>query len=286
MKRRLRKQLPALLGMGSVLTACIVGLGYMGVQAYGKVTADAYGCYADAPQRQTFVLFDTSEPRFNEEQARSLRSYFDRLYDGLSFNERLSVFTSEGDQIASVARPRFSLCGQAVAPEELVAAGAVAAEKGYLRKARQRLHQQVLAPELDTLLARDVPESRAQNHQSPILEMIADISRRPDLRPGSRLIVISDLLQNSDTARFCSRRGDMPRFAVFAKRPVFERVRPRALAGVDVEVLMLQRYGYGQPGIAYCRDEEELRAFWRDYFVGAGAGAPNFVRIRMGLTRG
>lgn len=53
-----------------------------------------------------------------EEEARSLRTYFDRLYDTLGFNERLSFIASEGDQVASVAEPRFHVCGQAERPEQ------------------------------------------------------------------------------------------------------------------------------------------------------------------------
>ena len=87
MKRRLKKQLPALLGLGSVLMAAMGGMGYMGFKAASQATADALGCYADAPQRQTFVFVDASGPRFNDEQRRSLQSYFDQLYAGLAFNE-------------------------------------------------------------------------------------------------------------------------------------------------------------------------------------------------------
>ena len=286
MKRRLKKQLPAMLGLGSVLMAAMGGMGYMGFKAASQATADALGCYVDKPQRQTFIFVDASGPRFNDEQRRSLQSYFDQLYAGLGFNERLSVYTNEADQVASVARPRFTLCGPARSAADLEAINAPSANAGYLRKERERLYTKVLAPELRVLLAEDVPESRTQHYQSPILEMIADLSRDPAMRPGSRLIVISDLLQNSDTAQFCRVKGDMPRFAVFARRQDFERVKPESLNGVEVEVLMIQRYGYGRAGMEYCRDEEELRDFWRDYFIGAGVREPSFIRIRHGIIGG
>ena len=286
MRRQLKKQLPALLGLGSVLIASMAGMGYLGLQAVGQASADVLGCYADVPQRQTFVFVDVSGPRFNDEQRRSLQSYFDQLYAGLAFNERLSVYTNEADQIASVASPRFTLCAPARSPADLEAVNAPTASAGYLSKERERLYTKLLGPELRVLLADDVPASRTQNYQSPILEMIADLSRVPTMRPGSRLIVISDLLQNSDTARFCIVKGDMPHFSVFARRHDFQRVKPKSLAGVDVEVLMLQRYGYGQAGLEYCRDEEELRKFWLDYFIGAGVKDPRFIRIRNGVTGG
>jgi len=284
MNRRLRKQLPLLFGMGSVLSILTVGLGYVGLQTYGRATADEYGCYVDAPQRSTFVLVDASEPRFNEEQARSLRSYFDQLYDGLAFNERLSIFTSEGDQVASIARSRFSLCGQARTPDELKAINASAAEAGYLRKQRQRLYEKKLAPELDALFADNLNESRRQLYQSPILEMIGDISRSPQLNPGSRLVVVSDFIQNSDSARFCRAKGHMPRFSNFKKRSVYTRLKPSSLEDVEVKLLMVQRHGYGRGSLAYCYSEEELRKWWVDYLKDNGVRNPRIIRIRHGAT--
>ncbi|MEN8129336.1 MAG: hypothetical protein ABFS45_03905 [Pseudomonadota bacterium] len=284
MRRRYRKNRIKLIASGIALVIGIGGLGYAALQVYGKATPDQYGCFNEVPQSQTLVLLDASDPRFNEEQARSLRTYFDGLYDRLAFNERLSIFTSEGDQVASVARPRIHLCGQASTPEQHEAVGAGASQAGYLQKQRQRLYDKILAPELDQLLSAKPVESRRQLYQSPILELIADLSRSAHLKPGSRLIIISDLLQNSDSARFCRVKGHMPRFAVFKKRPVYEGVKPQSLEGVDVEVLMFQRYGYGEGGLRYCRDEEEIRSFWHDYFLDSGVKDPRFIRIRLGIT--
>jgi hypothetical protein len=284
MNRRLRKQLPALLGMGGVLSACIVGLGYMGFQAYGKATADEYGCYVDAPQRQTVVLVDVSGPRFNEEQARSLRRYFDKLYSGLGFNEKLSVITTAEDQIGSVPTPRLHVCGQASQPGELEAINAEAASSGFLARQKERLYEKGFEPAIAELLS---PESDSQQRfQSPILEMIQSVRRFHPLRAGDRLIVVSDLIQNSDSVQFCRTRNDMPPFSVFAKRPVYGRLKPESLEGIEVEVLMIQRQGYGRSTYAYCYSEEELRQFWRDYLLANGVADPRFVRIRHGKVKG
>ena len=285
MRRRTRKRLPRLATYASVLALCIGGVTYAALQTIGKATPDRFGCFGDAPQSKTAVLFDASRPRFNEEQARSLRRYFDGLYESLGFNEELSVITTEGDQVGSVVRPRFHICGQATGPEQLEAVGAQTGQAGYLKKQRQRLYERVLAPELDALLATDPDTTRLQPHQSPILEMVADLSRSGRLSPGTRLIIVSDLIQNSDSVQFCRVKGAMPRFAVFERKPVYqERLKPGSLEGVQVEVLMLQRYGYGQGDMSYCRDEDELKTFWRDYLIANGVQGPRFVRIRMGIA--
>ena len=284
-RKRHRQQLRTVLAYSSALALCLGGLGYAAWQSFGKLSPDAFGCIDGAPQAQTLVLFDASEPRFNDEQARSLRRYFDQLYERLDFNEKLSVYTSEGDQVASVLKPRFHICGQASSPEQLDTVGAVSAQSGYLRKERQRLYDKHLAPELDILLSAEPDESRRQLYQSPMLELITDLSRSPNLMPGSRLIIISDLIQNSDSAQFCRAKNHMPSFAVFQDRTIYQtRLKPQPLQGLQVELLMLQRLGYGQEGLRYCRDEEELRAFWRGYFKANGVSNPHFIRIRLGGT--
>ncbi len=269
----------------TLLMLCTSGLAYLTVQSYGQRTPDAYGCFNDVKQAETFVLFDASEPRFNEEQARSLRSYFDRLFESLRFNERLSFITSEADQIASIATPRFHVCGQALTSAQLEEIGAATGQAGYLKKQKQRLYDKIVKPEFDAMLAEAPDDNRRQLYQSPIMEMIADISRLPTLESGSRIIIVSDLIQNSDSVQFCRVQNDMPRFRIFKDRPVYARLKPQSLKGITVEVLMIQRIGYGQTGLEYCSKEDEIAAFWRDYLIDNGAN-PHFIRIRHGHVGG
>ncbi len=285
MRRRTQKNMLRLAAYSSVLALCVGGLGYAALQNIGKRTPDRFGCFDDIEQPHTTVWLDASQPRFNDEQGRSLRRYFDQLYTSLGFNERLSVFTSEGDQVGSVTKPRFHVCGQASRPEQLEAVNANGGQAGYLKKQKLRLYEKVLAPELDALLSAKPAAARRQLYQSPILEQIADLSRAGQLKPGSRLIIISDLIQNSDSAQFCRVQNDMPSFANFEKRRIYQqRLKPQSLEGVTVEVLMLQRQGYGQGGLRHCYSEEELRDFWRDYFIANGVKNPRFIRIRQGAS--
>ena len=283
MKRRTRNNLPLIAAYSAALIICAGGLGYAALQTMGKISSDRLGCFDSVPGKQSFVLLDASEPRFTLEQKRSVRAYLDQHYEALAFNERLAIYTSEGDQVASVLKPRFHVCGQASRPEQLEEIGAAGGQAGYLKKQKQRLYDKVLASELDKMLSDDLEEQRRQLYQSPMLELIADLSRAPNFKPGSRLIVISDLIQNSDSVKFCREQNHMPPFDVFERRNIYqERLKPESFEGISVELLMLQRYGFGKGGLRYCRDEEEIKSFWRGYFKANGARSVRFIRIRQG----
>lgn len=281
MKRRIKKQLPKIVAMGSGLIVCSVFTGYLLWNSMGKVSADKYGCFDDVYASQTIVLVDASEPRWNETQQRALNTYFENLYFQLGFNERLSVFTTEGDQISSVPAPRFHICGQARSANDLSEMGAPDASEGYLRKQKQRLFTKIFKPQLDALLAFTPDESRRQTSQSPILEFIRSVSRFTKPEQGDSLVVISDAIQNSESLKFCRVKDDMPSFNKIKQRRIYqERLKPETLSGVDVSFLMLMRGGYGQQGLEYCYSEEELRGVWRGYFIDNGVSAPEFIRIR------
>ncbi|MBL8496786.1 hypothetical protein ABF87_10715 [Nitrosomonas sp. JL21] len=289
MRRRSKKQdLPKIIALSAVLVACTGAMGYAAFSTFGQPTPDQYGCFEDVKQRNTFVLFDASEPRLNIEQHRSVRDYLDELYANLEFNERLSFITTEGDVISSTPKARFHVCGTAKNPDDLDEIGAQSASAGFLRKQKQRLYNSVYAPQVDEMLSPTPDESRKQVSQSPMLEMVKNVSHMKDFVPGSRLIVLSDLLQNSETAQFCIKQNQMPPFRVFRKQESYQqRLMPRSLESIEVTVLLLQRYGYGHPSyLKYCKNEEELTTFWRDYFTGNGAIKPTFIRIRAGHTAG
>jgi len=286
-RRRQKNDLPKILMLSGVLVACMGGLGYAAFRTIDQKTPDQYGCYEEIEQRQTFVLFDASEPRLNAQQERSVRNYLDKVFDNLSFNEKLSFITTESDQISSAPKARFHVCGAARNSEEFEAMSGQSASAGFLKKQKQRLYDKMYAPQVEALLSQTPNESRRQLYQSPVLEMIKNISSMRNFAPGSRLISIGDHLQNSESAQFCTKQNHMPPFRIFREREIYQqRLVPRSFEGVEVVVLLLQRYGYGQGFLRYCKNEEELAGFWRDYFIGNGAVNPTFIRIRDGHTGG
>lgn len=282
-RRRKNSDTPKILALTAALALCIGGLGYAGFQSVGIQVADKYGCYEGESKGQTLVFVDSSQPRWNEVQQRSLINYFDTLYGSLRFGQKLSIYTTEGDRVTSgVPKASFHVCGPASSAEELKAVGGAEASAGYLRKVKQRLYENVLAPELEALLTLNPDKARLQLHQSPILELIQALSRQ--LRPGDKLVTISDMIQNSDSMRACRVKGDLPRYSTFKTRPFYQRrLKPESLDGVEVEVLMLQRVGYTQGELKHCR-EDELQRFWDDYFTDNGAVSPHVIRVRHGYT--
>ncbi len=278
--RRNKTNWPLIAGALIAIVAAVGGLGLAAYQSFGKPVPDKFGCYDSVEGKQIFALIDVSAPGFDADQRRAVRRYFQQAYARLGFGDRISVFTTEGDQQASVLAPRFHICGPATKAEQLTAIRAKAGPPGYLQKNRARLFVKRFLPELEAVFsARSDDERRAR--QSPILEMVADLSRRPDVKAGAKITLISDLVQNSpESAQFCHVRMDMPPLSLFAQLAVYqERLRPEPLNGIAVDVLQLVRPGYGP----YCPGgEDEIRRFWIDYFHANGVKNPRVIRIRYG----
>lgn len=283
MRRQTRKQLPAMIAAGFAAIACIGGLGYLGYSSMGVPVADEFGCFDEFYSPQTIFILDSSQPRWDENQARSLNTFTDQTFDGLRVNERFSVFTTEADVISSVMKPRFSLCGQASSSAELEELTGAKIDTGYLKRMKEELYQKVLAPQLHKLFALEADEERLQNNQSPILEMIQSVTRLTQPEAGDHLVIISDLIQSSDSARFCTQRLDMPSYETFSKRRIWQRLKPTSLEGVKVTVLYLLRDGLGSTGFEYCRDEEEIKAFYSDMLYDQGVESVEFIRVRPAL---
>lgn len=258
-------------------------LGYAALTALRQPQMDEVGCYEQDGQKQSVILVDASEPRWNEEQARSIHNHLDRVWETLAFNERLRVFTTEGDISSSVLKPRFWVCGQATSAEDLRSIGAQTATKSYLAQEKAQLYEQIFKPEIQAIFKSDPGSERRQNLQSPILESLQDISRH--LSPETTITVISDMIQNSEVASFCSSQGHMPHFAEFAARPNYQLVKPEDFQGAVVEILFLQRQGYGAGSLSHCSGEAEILRFWSDYFMANGASDIRVNRIRLGFSQ-
>ncbi|MGB1109652.1 MAG: hypothetical protein ACPG4N_04820 [Gammaproteobacteria bacterium] len=281
MNRRQKRKVIKVTILSAALSAMGLGTGIAAYSLIGKPVPDRFGCYNEAPRNGHYVLTDVSSPRFSVEQSRSLRRWFDQSFSLLGFNELFAVFTSEQREIASIAAPSFHVCGPARNSDQLEAIGADEVSAGYLNKQAARLYDKQLAPELEALLDPNPPKDRQQVHQSPVLELIGDLSRAPSFTSVRKLTVISDGVQNGLGGHFCFEKGALPPFKSFARRGVYERLKPEPLNGIEVEFLMLERPGYGKGSMKYCT-ETELRRFWTDYFKANSAASVKLIRIRAG----
>ncbi len=278
---RRRKNQPVKLAMyGLALTLCTLGMGYAAYHTMGQPVADEFGCYVEAEASKTAVMVDVSEPRFSAMQARSLHQYFEELYNNhLAFSERLQFFTTEPSRIASVPKASIHICGQSTDSRDYESIGREGAQAGFLERQKMRLYENLMEPKLKRLLSDKPDEGSKQLYESPILEMIANVVRATKLNHGDRLVVVSDMIQNSQSARFCTIENDMPRFEVFKQRRNYRRLQPPSLDGVAIEILMLIRQNYGP----YCAGgEEEIVQFYEDLFYGNGAASVNVIRLREG----
>lgn len=276
--RRKQKGRGKIVLAGTALAGSVALFATVMVAALKEPVRDELGCYEELDGPTSTLIVDATVLS-NDQQVRSIRRYLDRTWDTLKANERLNVYTSEGDRIGSVASPSFSVCGQASSPQEAKERGVPATSRSYLKREKRRIFEEILAPELGALITTSPDPSRAQTHESPILELISDVSRAETFADGDRIILVSDLIQNShDMGQFCWVKGALPSFEKFREKSDFWKVEPEALDGVRVEIVMpLLNYD----ALPHCT-EKELKSFFEDYFNYFGAESVKTTRIRLG----
>lgn len=282
-----QSSLPFVLSIAGGLILASSGLGYFVWQDMNTAKADELGCYEQtAPQAHTVALVDSSEPRFDAAQRRDLMTAFGDLFQrDLAFNERFSLIATDASRIGSVPNPVVTRCGPAHSPADLESVGAARASDAFLERQAAQAFEQDIRPHLESVFAINPPDAQRQRAESPILEQIQSLSRMPAFSRDAghkRLIVVSDLLQNTGDAQFCHVQGHLPAFETFRTRPYFERVAPRDLGGADVTIYLLIRGILGEPPYPYCTEDELVR-FWRAYFDDAGAGSVDVIRLRRGI---
>lgn len=271
---------------GTALTTILGAAGFLAYQDSDYITADAAGCFEQSGnQYHTVAIIDSSEPRFDSVQRRDLMAAFRQLYStGLQSNERFSVVTTEEAHIGSIPAPVLVFCRSARTKQDLEDVGAASATKAFLVQHADKFAKKVFEPALTTIFSANPDDSMRQERESPILEQIQSVGRMPGFSSQTahrRLILVSDLFQSTSEAQFCVKRGHLPKFKNFKQKAYFNQVGPVNLSGVDVKIYMLVRGGYGGSNYPYC-NEDELRAFWSDYFADAGASNVEIIRLRMG----
>lgn len=178
-----------------------------------------------------------------------------------------------------MADPVFSLCRPAANAEGQARIGAPAKSHAQLDR-HHRETEAHFSAFVEHLVQQSIAaEQRAAS--SPILEQLQGISRY--YRSGSlnRLIVYTDGLNNSPNGQFCVKRGELPRFAVFAERPGYRFVAPQNFARAEVDVLLVEGEPLPTDALPFCTDDE-LRTFWVDYFEANGAGAVGLTPLGYG----
>ena len=256
--------------MVTIPVATVIGGGAM-LSLYADVESIGEDfCYARSDQAQSVIFVDHSFTHdMSDAQFRDLRTAFAREYDAAPANGRVSVYTTSALYNGSLPRPVFTGCRPAATQAEQEAIGAPSKPAPYLRNQAEDAEAAFLEA-VDAVL-EDARDPATAAGDSPILEQLQGISRDPDFQGAERtLTVITDGIQNSETARFCAVRGDMPSFASFSTRTAYQHVEPDSFAGVDVRFLLVEFGQLPGPGLEHCTNDE-LRTWWPDYFEANGA---------------
>ena len=236
-------------------------------------------CYAREDQHQVAVFIDASmTAESSATQVRDYRTAFIRAYDNAPANALISLFTTATDGRGSLPEPVFSMCKPASTPQEQGQFDGPSKTAPYLTRQADEAKAAYLAGVEAVLSDAQDPDKAAGD--SPILEQVQAISRYQGFQSENRsLIWISDGIQNSEIARFCSVQGHMPRYQAFEKTRAYKDIKPNSFAGVDVFVLLVEFGPLPNDWAKFCSNAE-LRDWWPAYFEGNGANNVELTRLR------
>ncbi len=261
------------------LPMAVLGGGGFAMSAYLDIEqTDAAFCYARPDQHVSVVFLDNSVVYLDEPQRRDYRRGFAQAYEQAPPNTRFYFFTTAADVQASLVKPIFMICKPPATPLEQAAIGAPEKPAPYLRR-REGEARAAFDKAAEQVIADTQDPAKAAG-DSPILEQLQAISRFDGFSGTSRsLTVITDGIQNSEVARFCAKKGEMPAYEKFAQGSAYDLVKPEPLTGMRVSLLLVETAKLPQASLPYCTNDE-MRAWWPDYFSGNGAAHVELTRLR------
>lgn len=238
----------------AIIAAVLGGITYL----YLTLTPEEYDaetlCLVDALPPHRVVVIDKTD-LYSPEQADGIEHLILDQRDGLAVGERLSLYElNESGQLLNTNR--FSLCnpgaGEQVNPL-------------YRNPERvQARYEALFADPLDRALADLVLPKDAPS--SPIIEALARLAQDPTFDntvPGRRIVLVSDMLQNSDIFSVYGRRRGALEDRIPPAGTVANAIRDTygdSLRGVRLEVRLIPRESW--------QDEQHgpLQAYWDDVF--------------------
>lgn len=288
--RRGRRKNPGLLRtllLGSAIVLVpTVTLGVGGFLAYDHLTTeqiDTAYCYERRDRAEVAAFIDFSlTHQISRSQQRDLVNKLKQTYRGLPANGRISIFTTADDTTASVSEPVFTLCHPAESTAEQEDIGAPA--KSTTKLAREtRDADATFITFVESLITKST-DAGSLAVSSPILEQLQGISRYYSRRGLTRLVVYSDGVNNSPNGQFCTKKNELPKFDVFAKRPEYRFIAPDSFGGANIDFLMVELATLPSPQLPHCSNAE-LRAFWVDYFEANGSGQVRLTPLGYGAGK-
>jgi hypothetical protein len=249
-RRRLRNVIFGVLGFVFVVAA-VLGSGYY-VMSRPPDVDKASLCPASGPKGHYVLLVDKTEPlTFTQKEAFTvmLRELVERR---IPEGYLVSVFVL-GEDFKETAKPMVELCNPGTGED-----------KSELTDNLRRLKRQYQTRFLEPLLKQTDSLLASQSAKySPIFEMLQFVAingfRAHDVKGERRLVVMSDMLQNTPQFRMYDGPVDYPSFAA----STYGQKAQLELRGVEVEIHLLMN----APQLQTRRNMK----FWEDYFEKAGA---------------
>lgn len=240
---------------------------------------DAEFCYARADQHQSTLFIDNSVTALSPAQLRDYERALRGTYESAPANSRIMIFTTAADSNASLVEPVASICKPAATVAEQADLGAPDKPAPYIKRRSADAAKAYMGIIAETL--QDVQDVSKAAGDSPILEQLRAISRYKGFQGQDRsLTVLTDGIQNSDIARFCSHKGHLPLFAKFTQRRDYtSRIQPKSWAGTDISIMLVGGYQLPSSNMPYCTNAE-IERFWPAYFKANAADTVeiNFLR--------
>lgn len=254
-------------GGGLSLVLGGIALGLLGAGAIGSVIAfqilrqeqpvDELLCPANSlPSSHTIILVDQTST-FTNTQIATVRNAILQERDALPVRGRLTLLYLDPDQ-PTEPRQIFTRCNP----------GTAADTDPWLadpERVQRNWQRQFEAP-LDVALSELTQPTDSDT--SPIIQTLRGLEWRPDFgreQPGRRLVVVSDMLENSELHSLYLDRA----FSGLENSSSASAIFPE-FSGVVVHVRLLR----SENTISY--QDEQFEAFWRQYFARTHAELEGF----------
>lgn len=220
-------------GLGALVVVGVVAT-YL-VVSRSQRDLDATTLCPAQPESITVLLVDLTDP-LNVPQRQDFRNQLANLRNSIPRYGKLVVAKVDATN-AELISPVVVRCNPGTASDVSESTGNPAAV--------QRLHDEKFIAALDDAF-RVIAEASPAD-QSPIFESVQSVALTELLVPGAKeskrkIVLVSDLLQNTSDINFYARLPDPNEFA---SSNAFRRVRTD-LSGVDVELWMLERGDAGR----------------------------------------
>ena len=212
-------------------------------------------CHSSGPSNVTAILLDLTDPLSVTQQAR-LRSIVDSLIEESDTDTMVALGVVSEDP--SRWGPRFAKCRPATGENaNRLYENPTLIAQDYRRKFREPIDRL-----LEELLQGD------SENRSPIMEALQSlIAGRQELANASgtrRVVIVSDMLQHSDSLSFYRAQG----WDHFAEQHGEQRLA-KSLTDVAVEIWRIPRGGASIP------DNSLVEGFWSRYFDRQGSLRPD-----------